>query len=130
MNLDRNDIKMTTVSTEYYFNGNNVTCELVATLKAPEVFNAMFGFMAKCVKATAKCMEGDTYNEELGKKMALARAESKAYRQLANEMNRRWDETIDALETLASYRADFNAKAEKSIQHNDEYVKELPNKYN
>lgn len=129
MNLDRNDIKMSTVETNYYYNGDNVTCELVATLKAPEVFDNIFGPIFKVVKATAKCHKDDTYNQECGEKIALARAESKAYRQLNNEINRRWDYLLEAVEALLPYKMAFAAKAEKSIEHNATYVSELPSKY-
>lgn len=129
MNLDRNDIKMSTIETNYYYNGNNVTCELVATLKAPEVFNNIFGSIFKVVKATAKCHEDDKYSVECGEKIALARAESKAYRQLNNEISRRWDYLLEAVESLLPYKKDFDAKAEKSIEHNAKYVSELPSKY-
>lgn len=129
MNLDRTDIKMSTLETNYYYNGNNVTCELFATLKTPDVFTALVGPIMKVVKATAKCHKDDTYSKELGERIALARAESKAYRQLANEMNRRYEYVVDAIESLAPYRMDFNHKAAKSISHNTEFVKILPSKY-
>ena len=132
MNLDRNDIKMSTLSTEYYYNGKNVTCELMATINAPYEFDVIFEneiFTVK-VKATAKCHDDDVYNKTCGKKIALAKAESKAYRILANMINRKWAALMDAIETLYPCKEGFVAKAEKSIAHNNEYIKELPSKYN
>lgn len=126
MYLDRNDIKMTTVSTEYYYNGDNVTVELRATLKTPEVFTYVFGPFYKVVKATAKCKPGDAYDKRLGEKMALARAEAKAYRQLSNEIDRRWKYVLEALEALKPIKESFQEKAENSIEHNARYVDELP----
>lgn len=129
MNLDRSDIKMSTIETKYFYNGDNVTCELFATLKTPDVFDALFGPIVKVVKATAKCHPDDGYNKKLGERIALARAESKAYRQLANEMNRRYEYVVEAIETLAPYRLAFNEKAEKCISHNAEYIKQIQSKY-
>ena len=126
MNLDRNDIKMTTVSTEFYYNGDNVTVELHAALKTPEVFTYVFGPFYKVVKATAKCRPGDAYDKRTGEKIALARAEAKAYRQLSNEIDRRWKYMLEALETLKPVKDAFQEKAENSIEHNTRYVDELP----
>lgn len=128
MNLDRNDIKMSTIEQKFYYNGNNVTAEVVATLTVPDVFSNVFGPFYKVVKATAKCHPDDAYSVAVGEKMALARAEAKAYTQLANEMNRRWHWLEDALKALTPLRYDFMAKAANCVEHNEKYVAELPNK--
>lgn len=128
MNLDRNDIKMRTVSKQFYYNENNVTVELVCTLVTPDLFTEVFGPFYKVVKATAKCHADDKYDKTLGEKIALARAESKAYRLLTNEMKRRWNYLFETIEAVTPLRDAFYEKAENSIEHNERYVKELPSK--
>lgn len=126
MNLDRNDFKMSTISTKYYYNGDNVTVELAASLTAPNVFYPIFGYIYKVVKATAKCNPEDTYDKQMGEKIALARAEAKAYRQLCDEMKRRWKYVLEAIETLAPLKASFEEKTNNCVEHNERYVDALP----
>lgn len=125
MNLDRNDIKLTTLDTEYFYDGNNVTAKLAATLKTPDVLSEIFGYFYIVVKATAKCHEDDTYDKSVGERIALARAEAKAYRLLSNELQRRWNHVLDAIETLSPVKADFQEKADNCFEHNARYCKEL-----
>lgn len=128
MNFDRTNIKVETISTIYYYNGNNVTAEIIVAAKMPEALAALVGVVYKTIKATAKCHAEDNYDKKIGEKMALARAEAKAYRQVANTINTAYYELNDALISLKPIIEEFNAKAEKSVAHNDRYVKELPNK--
>lgn len=129
MNLDRKDIKLSTLNTQYYYTGNNVTCELCVTTTAPEAFKELIGGVFMVVKATAKCHKDDTYNRKCGEKIALAKAEAKAYRLVSNEINRKWSRITDMIETLYPYKEAFTEKAEKSINHNAEYIKGLPAKF-
>lgn len=128
MNFDRTNIKVETIDTTYYYNGNNVTVEILVKAKMPEVLTSLVGVIYKTVKATAKCHAEDKYDRKMGEKMALARAEAKAYDQVANVINTAYDELTDALTSLKPIVEEFNAKAEKSVAHNETYVKELPNK--
>ena len=125
MNLDRNDIKLTTLGTEYFYDGNNVTAKLAATLKTPDVLSEIFGYFYIVVKATAKCHEDDTYDKNVGERIALARAEAKAYRLLSNELQRRWNHVLDAIEVLSPVKAAFQEKADNCVEHNARYTKEL-----
>ena len=127
MNLDRNDIKMSTINKVFYYNGNNVTVELFATLKTPDAMSDILGQFYKVVKATAKCHPEDVFSVAKGEKMALARAESKAYAQLSNELYRRWNHVTDALDSLTPLRDAFYEKANGCVEHNERYVRNLPN---
>ena len=125
MNLNRNDIKLTTLKNEFFYDGNNVTAKLLATLKIPDVLYDIFGDFPIVVKATAKCHEDDKYDKKTGERIALARAESKAYRLLSNELQRRWDYVLEAIETLNPVRIAFIEKANNCVEHNTRYCKEL-----
>ena len=125
MNLDRNDIKLTTLNTQYFYDGNNVTVKLSATLKTPEVLAEIFGPFYIVVKATAKCHEDDAYSKSVGERIALARAESKAYRLLSNDLQRRWKYVLDAVEVLAPVKDAFQDKADNCVEHNERYTKNL-----
>ena len=127
MNLDRNDFKMRTVATEYFYNGNCVTVKLRAVFVVPVAFYSIFGFdmVQQTVKATAKCNPDDVYNIELGEKMALARAEARAYKLLSNKLNRMWQKAFETLEALKPLKDAFNEKAKNCAEHNAKYVDNL-----
>ncbi len=127
-NLDMTNIKMSVVDTKYYFNGDNVTCEVVAELKAPEtLYRRLFDYWATplTVKATAKCHPDDKYSVAKGKKIAQAKAEGKAYIQMKNLILRKWDMLLDDIEALAPVKDKFVDKAIRCDEHNKSYISRI-----
>lgn len=125
MNIDREDFRMSALSTEYFYNRQNVTVELVACLTAPLVFDDLIGPVIKRVKQTAKCHPDDPYSLEKGKKIALAKAESKAYSLLAKELEKKYNYLLDFIETMKPLKDDFLEKTEKCVKHNEGYIADI-----
>ena len=126
-NFDKSDIKLSFDETNFYCDGNNVTCELVVGFNAPMAFYLNLGSPYIKVKATAKCHPDDVFSYEKGKKIALAKAESRAYRLMKNELLRRWSSLLDNIEALAPLKNAFIDKALSCVEHNDKYIKGITN---
>ncbi len=73
------------------------------------------------VTGTARCCPEDEYNFKIGKRIALARAEIRAYRyyeKLLIEFN-------DCYQRLATDSANLYDKLRKQISHNKEYIGDI-----
>lgn len=120
--LDAKNIKLIVTDAKYYYNKNNVTCKACYSLKTPSVLWSLIGNICGCVKATAYCDADDTYNKEIGNKIALAKAESKAYEKAKAELTKRItliENIIYASEPLIE---DFSNKTGAFIEHNKNYI--------
>lgn len=73
------------------------------------------------VKALAIVKNGDTFDEIKGKKIALAKAENKAYLQVKNYVKMAEKDFSKILQTISNY----NRKADKVVKHNLEYLKQF-----
>lgn len=73
------------------------------------------------VKGIAKCCPEDEYNFNIGRKIALARAEIKAYKYFKPYLK-----NVSELYKLISQKAGLLAtKLENQIAHNKEYIKDI-----
>jgi hypothetical protein len=75
----------------------------------------------KCFKATANCSPEEEYNFNIGRRIALARAEIKAYNyyiKLLIDLN-------DAYQTIATDCSDLYDKLRKQVKHNKEYIEDI-----
>lgn len=73
------------------------------------------------VKGIAKCCPYDKYDFNIGRKIALARAEIKVYdyyKKIAIDLNYKH-------QTLATNFADLYDKLRKQISHNKEYIEDI-----
>jgi len=73
------------------------------------------------VKGIAKCCPEDEYNFNIGRKIALARAEIKVYehyKKSAVDLNH-------THQTLATNFADLYDKLRKQVKHNKEYIEDI-----
>jgi len=124
-NFDRFDICMSVSKTTYEFNGKSVTATVTGKAKTPKAFQNIFGDIEVVGTATAKCHPDDTFNQELGCKIAEAKAEAKAYKLMANAINKKWAEHMDAIEGLYPMKVNFSSKATRCVKHNNKYIKFL-----
>lgn len=109
-----------------------VLCKLQYKVNVPEVVRLLAKTMTddKDVKkllsdndtfecfGVAKLMDGDTFDVEVGKKIARAKAESVAYANVANVIIKVYSKFGDALNSME----DFFDKASRVLVHNEEYV--------
>lgn len=75
----------------------------------------------KIFKASANCSPEDEYNFNIGRRIALARAEIKAYeyyRNIAIDLN-------DIYQNIAIDYANLYDKLRKQIRHNKEYIEDI-----
>ena len=73
------------------------------------------------VKGIAKCCPGDKYDFNIGRKIALARAEIKAYKYYKNIL-------VDlnfVHQNIATSSAELYDKLRKQISHNKEYIENI-----
>ena len=68
---------------------------------------------------TAKVNSGDIFDENIGKKISLAKAEKKAYKKISNRIYKRVNQKIVKAIRIAS---DFVYKANRVSDHNDKYL--------
>ena len=73
------------------------------------------------VKGIAKCNPEDDYNFNIGRRIALARAEIKAYKYYKKFLV----EFNDKYQRLATESADLYDKLRKQISHNKEYIGDI-----
>ena len=78
------------------------------------------------MSATAVCAPGDTFDEEKGKKVAMARLEASAYERfrktITNWITRFNFEFVDYLNDKAS---EFINKADRAARHDRRYINEI-----
>lgn len=69
----------------------------------------------------ARLKDGDVFDEEIGKKIALTKAENNAYRKASTKVTRRLNEYI----ALANKCGDFIEKSDGVIEHNIKYINRI-----
>ena len=73
------------------------------------------------ITAIARIKENDKFDFELGCKIALAKAERKAYKCVRNIIK----DELKKLSILIDNMTDFAIKSDKIIKHNTEYIKKI-----
>lgn len=122
------NFKLSVNSIDYFVNEkkNCVTCRVDYTVKAAdETLMLIFGtdmFVGADIGtavATARLHKDDKFDVDTGMKVARAKAESLAYRQVANYL----DDTIEIYSRKLMHPAmKFIEKADSVIEHNDAYL--------
>lgn len=128
--LDRSDIKLVVAHKEYYYNGNNVTCKAYYYVKMPLILENMIGTINDNVIATAVCHKDDTYVKEIGEKIALAKAESKAYSKVRKKMSNTLKMLFGPMVIAVEMANCFYTKAFRACSHNHEYINRISNTEN
>lgn len=125
---NRSNIKVTYVGEPvFYINERKqtITCKLEALLQVPEtewlVDGPSMNIKDIAETVTVKCHEGDTFDVERGKKIALAEAKSAIYLSAIREVSKQ----AERLQFLLNASNDFIEKGYACMACNDEYVDEL-----
>ena len=121
----RNEIKIRFEEPQYEVNSEKgtVECFLKYEVLYPELLRGMF-FLGErnCfyVNGFAKVNSGDVFDENIGKKISLAKAEKKAYAKVRNRLIKRMNKIADAFDIAVA----FVDKAYEVIDHNEKYLEQ------
>ena len=108
-----NPIKLSIKRTEYITDNKTYTkCILSCRLKGQDLLP---------ITAIARIKENDKFDFELGCKIALAKAERKAYKYVRDVIK----SEFKRLSILIDNMTDFAIKSNKIIKHNTEYIKKI-----
>lgn len=130
-NYNRNDFKLSFFKedTEFYVNEKKKTveCTIVGRLNTPCESSLEkkhpFNIPSEMIAATgvAKCSDVDVFDVERGKRIALAKAENKAYRKASCYLFR----LQKHLSFLSSGIDKFLSKSFNQCSHNDEFIESI-----
>lgn len=129
---DRNEIKISFYEPKYHIDRANkvVVCILEGDVKYPSSIDYTTSTITKythldfdrvTVKAVAKLSPGDEFDENIGMKVALAKAENKAYEQVCTNLK----EYMRNINTIIEQCKDFFYKSANVIEHNDKYLEQF-----
>lgn len=129
---DRNEIKISFAEPKFHIDRANkvVVCILEGTPLYPKaidytintITNLMYADVAEIkVKAIAKLSPGDEFDENIGMKVALAKAENKAYEQVCVNLK----EYMRNINTVIEQCKDFFYKSANVIEHNNKYLEKF-----
>ena len=121
----RNEIKIRFAEPKYEVKPEKgtVECFLRYEVLYPELLQGMF-FLGEKVcfwaNGVAKVNSGDVFDENIGKKISLAKAEKKAYAKVRNRLIKRMNKIADTFDIAIA----FVAKAYEVIDHNEKYLEQ------
>ena len=127
MYFNSSKIKLSFSRAKYKTEGNTVYCTLQYTVNIPGVYSDMIAIMDNdeqiyTVTAKATCNGDDVFNKQLGREIANARAEAKAYKQAQTLVNKQVKEVIKKYYDMT---LEFDEKADFIQKHNAEYVADI-----
>ena len=119
----RNEIKIRFEEPKYEVKSDKgtVECFLKYEVLYPDFLQGIFFHGEKIyfyANGVAKVNGEDVFNENIGKKISLAKAEKKAYAKVRKRLINRWYKIVNTLNVVGS----FIDKAHEVIDHNDEYL--------
>ena len=122
----RHEIKISFEEPKYEVNleKGTVECFLRYEVLYPELVKRMFFHGEKVyfyAHGIAKVNSGDVFDENIGKKISLAKAEKKAYKKVSDVIYKRINQRVIKAIKIAS---DFVYKANRVSNHNDEYLEQ------
>lgn len=122
-----NKIKLSFSKAKYKTVGNTVYCTLQYTINIPATDSDMMfiaGYNEQTYTATGKatCNSDDVFNKQIGREIANARAEAKAYKHTQNLVNKQVKEMIKKYYDMV---LEFDEKADFIQRHNAEYIAEI-----
>lgn len=121
----RNEIKIRFAEPKYEVKPEKgtVECFLRYEVLYPELLQGMF-FLGEKVyfyaNGVAKINGGDIFDENIGKKISLAKAEKKAYAKVRNRLIKRMNKIADTFDIAIA----FVVKAYEVIDHNEKYLEQ------
>ena len=127
MRFNRSDIKVSfnNEKTKFYVNEKKgtVVCSVEGSLLVPTNWDSCVLVPGATLveKGIAKCAPEDTFDVERGKRIALARAENKAYLSALKHL----DKFMEQIAFIVNAYEDFNDKAYHACAHNEDYIDSL-----
>ena len=123
----RNEIKIRFEEPRYEINPEKgiVECFLKYEVLYPDFLQGIF-FCGERIYfyatgyGVAKVNSGDIFDENIGKKISLAKAEKKAYARVRNRLIKRMNKIANAFDVAST----FVDKAYEVIDHNDKYLEQ------
>ena len=122
----RNEIKIRFEEPEYEVKPEKgtVECFLRYEVLYPDLLYRIFFYGEKVyfyANGVAKVNSGDVFDENIGKKISLAKAEKKAYKKISNKIYKQVNQKIIKAIRIAE---NFVYKANRVSNHNDEYLEQ------
>lgn len=121
----RNEIKIRFEEPEYKVNPEKGTVECLLRYEVlyPDFLYRIFFYGEKIyfyANGVAKVNGEDIFDENIGKKISLAKAEKKVYAKVRNQLIKRMNKVADAFDVAVA----FVDKAYEVIDHNDKYLEQ------
>ena len=122
----RNEIKIRFEEPEYKVDPEKgtVECFLRYEVLYPDLLYRIFFYGEKVyfyANGVAKVNSGDVFDENIGKKISLAKAEKKAYKKISNKIYKQVNQKIIKAIRIAE---NFVYKANRVSNHNDKYLEQ------
>ena len=129
MYFNSSKIKLSFSRATYKTVGNTVYCTLQYTVKVPGSYSDVVAVVANdkltfTSTGKATCNSGDIFNKWMGRKIANARAEAKAYKHAQALVKKQVKEVIKRYYDMT---LEFDEKADFIQKHDAEYVAEISN---
>ena len=129
MYFNSSKIKLSFSRAKYKTVGNTVYCTLQYTINIPGSYSDAIAIVPNdkltyTVTGKATCNGDDVFNKQLGREIANARAEAKAYKQAQTLVNKQMKEIIKRYYDMS---LEFDEKADFIQKHDAEYVAEISN---
>lgn len=119
----RHEIKISFEEPKYEVNleKGTVECFLQYEVLYPDFLYGIFFYGESSyfyTKGVAKVNSGDVFDENIGKKISLAKAEKKAYKKISNRIYKSNRKIIKSIRIAR----DFLFKTNKVVDHNNKYL--------
>jgi hypothetical protein len=127
MGYNRNDFKISFdgKNTQFFVNEKKgtVACVLTGYMDTPYDVDNCVDIQPIVIKETgiAKCADGDTFDAERGKRIALAKAENRVYMTAMRYLDIHMKHIMDM---VTAYNK-FSDKAYRTCGHNEDYISSL-----
>ena len=127
MYFNGNKIKLSFSRPKYHTVGNEVYCTLQYTVNIPGAYSDMIATVANykltfTTTGKATCNSNDVFDKQLGRDIANARAEAKAYKHAGQLVSKQVKEMVKRYYDMA---LDFSERVDYIQRHDAEYVAEL-----
>ena len=127
MYFNSNKIKLSFSKAKYQTVGNTVYCTLQYTVNVPGSFSDMIATVPNdelvyTTTGKATCNSDDVFNKQLGREIAEARAEAKAYKHAQILVNKQIKEVIKKYYDMV---LEFDERADFIQRHDAEYVADI-----
>ena len=127
MYFTSNKIKLSFSRAKYKTVGNTVYCTLQYTVNVPKSYSDVVAIVTNdkltfTSTGKATCSGNDVFNKQIGRKIANARAEAKAYKHAQTLVKKQVKEVIKRYYDMT---LEFDEKADFVQRHNVEYVNEI-----